>query len=551
MARKQSTIGLVSALLVAGGAARGAVTQPNGMVVPDLRHDDPTYSEQTLASYFVAVGEYATVAEANEQTVAVASAEPGQFSPLCSFEATLVLSVSGASAGIAWYNVPADPTAPPGEAELHHILPPSNAPDATLAATDITADPAYAGGYIGFALTKDFDGDPLTPPTAIYYSEYRRNALCTDCSPPGHWVAALAFRSNLRADTYYLAFEDWEGAGASASSWQNDGDFNDKVFKLVGISCAGGGLECQTGQLGLCARGLTECTFDDSPLACRPQYTPQEEECDAIDNDCDGETDEGELCPPDRICVRGSCVSSCSSGEFVCPAGFACGNDGYCIDTACVNVSCEDGLACRGGYCVNACSDVVCPLGQTCVAGECQDLCRGVVCQTGSVCQDGVCIGTCGCTPCAGDQICDVASGYCVDPGCEGVVCPEGNACVAGACVDVCSGARCPGGAACVAGACEPVVPEVPAEGTEGTGGVSIILVGGTSPTSPGTGGGPVGTSGGSGSLLRGADGDTAGGCGCRAVPSGPTRPALWLGAWVALLAVARRRARLAELDRR
>src|SRR5262249_47559780 len=192
---------------------------------------------------------------------------------LCGFQASIVLSKSNAAAGLAWYNVPASPTgAPPA---FYQIIADTNMPGATISSDVIRSDSHYAGGLIGFALTKNFG---TTTETAIYYSEYMRNANCTQCTMPGYWKMMLAYPSKLQASTDYLAFEDWEGA--NQSTWQgNDGDFNDKVFKLTGVRCPGGGDPCDTGKPGLCARGLTECQTN-APIACKQIYTEQAERCD-------------------------------------------------------------------------------------------------------------------------------------------------------------------------------------------------------------------------------------------------------------------------------
>jgi len=529
---------VAASTIVVSRPAGATVTEPNGQAVPDLLQTaNPTYNEVTLQSYFNGAGE--TI-----DAVAAANSQPGTFSPLCNFQAALVLSQSGASAGIAWYNVDAaNPTSPPAAADLHHILQPSNVTGATINAADIRNDPAYKGGYIGFALTKNFGSSTATP-TAIYYSEFDRNALCTDCKPPEHWITSLAYHSVLRSDTYYLAFEDWEGASSAASSWMNDGDFNDKVFKLVGISCAGGGLECDTGKLGLCGKGVTECALDGGATTCTPLYEPRAEVCDAIDNDCNGTVDDGQLCSASQVCLHGSCVFPCGSAEFLCPSSLACGTDNYCIEKACVNVTCGTGLACRNGVCTSPCTDVVCPLSQTCVDGLCKDLCAGKVCGGDSVCQDGACIGTCGCTACANNKTCDTKSGYCVDPGCETVTCAAGQGCVAGQCVDACAGAKCPGGAACTNGSCAP--PPASATGGAGatTGGSGNVSIG------VGTSGGPaLGTSNGLGTGNSSAVGATSatfgngnGGCGCRISTSTARGSLSLLGLLGLLVAVGRRR---------
>ncbi|HEX3777160.1 MAG TPA: hypothetical protein VHV51_21955, partial [Polyangiaceae bacterium] len=82
--------------------ARAQVIEPNGISVPVTLMN----GEITLQQYFDSQLE--GIDAINE-----ANAEPGVFAPQCDFSATLVLSQSGAMAGIAWYNVPTSPTAAP------------------------------------------------------------------------------------------------------------------------------------------------------------------------------------------------------------------------------------------------------------------------------------------------------------------------------------------------------------------------------------------------------------------------------------------------------
>jgi hypothetical protein len=401
-------------------------------------------------------------------------------------------------------------------------------------AADIRASAEYAGGYVGFALTK-FGG------TAIYYSEYQRNANCTACAAPGHWKMMLAYRSKVHQSSYYMAFEDWEGA--NQETWHgNDGDFNDKVFLVTGVSCPGGGEPCDTGKPGLCAAGLTECSLMGTPQ-CRQQYPETAESCDNVDNDCNGVVDEGELCSPGQVCVRGTCVRRCSSDEFPCPTSFVCGDDGFCIEPECAGVTCDAGLTCRKGACVGECQGIVCPLGQHCLLDRCVDPCANVACPVGSFCDRGVCVGDCTCSGCAASKACS-SDGRCVAPGCEDVSCGSAEGCRDGACVDACDGAVCPGAAACLNGLCAAPIPSSAAGGTSndlGTGGLSIVPNAGASarplPTSRPSGAGGSGGSGGSRPVQRAdARGEPSSGCGCRAV--GGRERAQVLGSGFGLLAL-------------
>jgi hypothetical protein len=423
------------ALIVAHAAhASAQVIEPNGVSVP-LAPAGST--EQSLQAYFDARMPPEAI-----DAVADASAEPSTFSPLCGFEAELVMSQSSSPAGLAWYNVPDDANAAPSA--TYPILTETTATGATISSAAIRQDPNYAGGLIGFALTK-FSGQP------IYYSEPARNAECTACSMPGHWTLMLAYPSSLEPTTYYLAWEDWEGA--NESNWPDDGDFNDKVFRLGGVRCAGGGDACDTGKPGVCASGLTDCGTS-SDRACKQVTAATVEQCDGLDNDCNGVIDDGgKLCTGNLICVRGRCTTACDGDEFHCSDGKTC-EDGRCVESACAGVHCDAGLACRAGQCVAPCDGVVCPLGQVCSAGICADPCAGAKCGAGSVCRGGACVEVCSCAGCPSGLACDVQSGECVDQECEGVRCSGGMRCNGGDCVDPCMQARCPGGVACVEGEC-------------------------------------------------------------------------------------------------
>lgn len=114
----------------------------------------------------------------------------------------------------------------------------------------------------------------------------------------------------------------------------------------------GGGSLCSTGQLGVCGTGTIICS--GGGLTCVQNNSPSSEVCDALDNDCDGQVDEGLSNPAN---------TSCSSGTLVCNSGFADCNLDKTTD------GCEASLlsVTNCGVCGN-----VCAAGETCSNGVCQ-----------------------------------------------------------------------------------------------------------------------------------------------------------------------------------
>lgn len=350
-----------------------------------------------------------------------------------------------------------------------------------------------------------------------------RNGICdaseTSCTP-----AQAGFDAGNLRD-----FVEIPGSRTSAirnlCTTSNVGEPGIWRFSVRGgaVACPGTGTQCNTGGQGACGVGVTQCVGRD--VVCSQVGRPSAERCDGIDNDCNGTTDEGDLCTGLDVCFQGACVPPCFEGG--CGVGETCTAEGTCVETACMGVTCPPGQRCDGGSCVGACDDVRCPHGQQCLAGRCADLCAILDCGEGEICVDGACVPTCPCRACGADETCG-ADGSCTPIGCDIVTCDPGFYCSRGECLDACAGAVCPSGQQCVRGEC------VDRSVTTPDGGVAGRDAG----TLQGDDGGliPIGPDGGRpGPVARS-------GCGCRTATSGGSGYGLLMLALLALVFVRRRR---------
>jgi hypothetical protein len=139
--------------------------------------------------------------------------------------------------------------------------------------------------------------------------------------------------------------------------------------------------------------------------------------CNGLDDDCDGRTDEDAACPAGQLCEDGRCVGEPPPQGS--PVGGPCRNANDCQAGRCLDEA-NDGFP--DGICVTDCDGLFeqCDVGALCVNfGEesvCFPTCNPGACREGWRCQPEepfVCVPHCSATGCNGVGECDQRTGSC------------------------------------------------------------------------------------------------------------------------------------------
>ncbi len=238
-------------------------------------------------------------------------------------------------------------------------------------------------------------------------------------------------------DVKQCVVEKGGACGCSDEAMKNQ--LSTKCFVTAGESkCAGIRTCLADGEEGAPAGGgLSPCKAPD----------PEAEKCDALDNDCDGQTDEatcddGNPCTDDKCdgkdgCKQTNATGDCDADDSVCTVGDTC-KDGKCAPGD--PKDCDDKNPCTGDTCDPKKGCVHAPLSnQPCNAddNECtqSDTCNNGQCESGKLksCDSGdVCV----------TGKCSLLTGKCKYTPQVGIPCNDGNPCTTG---EKCQSESCTG----------------------------------------------------------------------------------------------------------
>jgi hypothetical protein len=105
-----------------------------------------------------------------------------------------------------------------------------------------------------------------------------------------------------------------------------------------GCACAQGETESCGITMGVCRQGMHSCVNGAWETACANEVKPSTDVCDGLDNDCNGMTDDGPVCPAGTACKGAmKCVPTCS--EATCKTTDECkpmkcdADSGMCVQT--------------------------------------------------------------------------------------------------------------------------------------------------------------------------------------------------------------------------
>lgn len=210
------------------------------------------------------------------------------------------------------------------------------------------------------------------------------DGYCVDCFDAGGNVDGDATVNPL-IDASVIDSGDLPDACVLSGLEQCDGIDNDCDGETDEGDLTGVDVECGL-DMGVCEFGITVC--DEGEIVCQGGITPIFELCNLLDDDCDGDTDENN---PEGGIICGTNQGECEAGVQLCENGaLSCmgqvsGGTESCngLDDDC-DGSFDENISVSGN-CGPTSDDGLCTFGtQTCIGGNIQ--CSGAVLPTPEVC---------------------------------------------------------------------------------------------------------------------------------------------------------------------
>ncbi len=187
-------------------------------------------------------------------------------------------------------------------------------------------------------------------------------AIChtdSDCGMDGFISQNICFGNNVTR-----LFQDYTCNNPSTSVSFCSSELRQQVTQTCSNSCSNGECTTQTGECtpgqtracgssgtGECRMGTQTCESNGFYGSCSGAVNPVSEICDSKDNNCNGQTDEGNVCTV-------QCQDECSqTGLTQCSGnGYkTCGNtdSDSCLEWSTTVTNCAAGQSCTNGQCTN------------------------------------------------------------------------------------------------------------------------------------------------------------------------------------------------------